>query len=319
MHPEFLQGSFKKKDYFEGWYYKLVSPDKNYVLSIIPGFSTAKNDAHAFIQVIDSKKSSTAYVRYPVQEFSASDTAVNIGIGNSRFLAEGITLDISGGDFTLSGHLKFYDIVPFPKKLLFRGVMGPFGFMPFMECYHGIVNIRHRLKGSLTVNGETVDFNGGTGYIEKDWGRSFPSAWVWVQANYYEKNATVMLSIAKIPFMGRHFTGIISFLYLDGKYYPVATYNGAKIKDFTLDEQYLSIILKNKKYALSLKASRTKGGILKAPAKGLMHRDIEETLSAVSQVEFSLKNGTTIFAEKNDNTCMEICGDIVGVVNTASK
>lgn len=29
-----------------------------------------------------------------------------------------------------------------------------------------------------------MDFSGGRGYIEKDWGQSFPAAWVWLQINY---------------------------------------------------------------------------------------------------------------------------------------
>ena len=55
------------------------------------------------------------------------------------------------------------------------GVMGPFSFVPFMECYHGVVNIDHKISGSLMINNEEIDFTDGYGYIEKDWGKSFPN------------------------------------------------------------------------------------------------------------------------------------------------
>ncbi len=53
---------------------------------------------------------------------------------------------------------------------------------PAMECYHGVVSMYHLLSGHLEINGDKVDFSGGKGYIEKDWGRSMPSDWIWIQA-----------------------------------------------------------------------------------------------------------------------------------------
>ena len=50
-NPIIFQGSLKKKNYFEGWYYKMVSADKNYSLALIPGISLNKDNSHVFIQV----------------------------------------------------------------------------------------------------------------------------------------------------------------------------------------------------------------------------------------------------------------------------
>ena len=43
-----------------------------------------------------------------------------------------------------------------------------------MECYHGIVSMDHTVNGLIEINNEKIDFSEGRGYIEKDWGRSFP-------------------------------------------------------------------------------------------------------------------------------------------------
>ena len=46
--------------------------------------------------------------------------------------------------------------------------MGPFAFVPFMECYHGIVSMDHIIQGELEIDGVNIDFSNGRGYLEKD-------------------------------------------------------------------------------------------------------------------------------------------------------
>ena len=64
--------------------------------------------------------------------------------------------------------------------------MGPFRFLPGMECSHGVISMGHALEGTLTLNGAVLDFAGGTGYVETDRGRSFPSAYLWTQCAWRE-------------------------------------------------------------------------------------------------------------------------------------
>jgi len=71
------------------------------------------------------------------------------------------------------GSLCFSCINPWPVTLLSPGVMGWYAWVPFMECYHGVVSLDHTIEGILhvDVDGTAVDFGGGRGYTEKDWGR----------------------------------------------------------------------------------------------------------------------------------------------------
>ncbi len=71
------------------------------------------------------------------------------------------------------GEVEFSNQVPWRKKWYSPGIMGPFSFMPFMECYRGILSMDHSIKGSLTIDGEEIDFHNGRGYMEKDWGARF--------------------------------------------------------------------------------------------------------------------------------------------------
>jgi len=81
-------------------------------------------------------------------------------------------------------------------------------FGPIMECYHDIISLDHSLSGSLLSNDTEIVFNGGWGYIEKDWGKSFPEAYVWIQSNHFQKKETSLsASIAKIPWLNGFFRG----------------------------------------------------------------------------------------------------------------
>lgn len=316
LNLEVFQGSLHRKNYFEGWYYKAVSRGREYSLSVIPGISTGREDAHAFIQVIFSG-GKTAYFRFPAGDFAASGKSLSICIGKNRFSDSGMKLSLNSKDMALSGELTFAEAVPFPKSFLRRGIMGPFTYVPFMECYHGIVHIRHTVAGSLTMDGNVLDFSGGSGYIEKDWGQSFPSSWIWLQSCFPEENAVVMFSMADIPFLHRRFCGVLSFLYKDGRYYSIATYNGAKFGSFSMGGNRFSLELKNKKYALLLEASRAESGVLKAPVKGHMHRTIEETLKANITADFRTARGGRLFYGQTAHGGLEISGDTKYLMRSA--
>lgn len=308
-NPEIYQGSPYKKNYFEGWYYKLVSAGGDYALSVIPGISLVKEKPHCFIQVIDSLHNKTVYVEYPLQRFKACADMLFLQIGDSVFTQNDIRIDIKG-ETRIKGNLSFQNIISFPKTMFRRGIMGPFCFVPFMECNHGIVNIRHNIEGSLEIDGIPKDFSCGTGYIEKDWGSSFPSSWIWVQSHDVKNNATFMFSAADIPFFRRRFLGVLCFLYADGNYLPVSTYNGAKITSCAIDENQAAFSLENRKYHVSFSVMRAEGSALKAPSKGLMRRTIEESLNAVVSVQFADCKGNILYRGTQYNAGLEICGDM---------
>jgi len=56
-----------------------------------------------------------------------------------------------GESIAVSGSVAFSEQVSWPVTLIWPGVMGWFAWMPFMECYHGVISFDHALKGSLSV------------------------------------------------------------------------------------------------------------------------------------------------------------------------
>ncbi|HKJ80094.1 MAG TPA: hypothetical protein VKA10_11185, partial [Prolixibacteraceae bacterium] len=92
--PEVFQGSLSKKKYFEGWYFKQVSANREHVFSFIPGISLTQKNKHAFIQFIDGITGKTAYVTYPLEDFRYSEKDFELWVGDSYFSGVGIKLRI---------------------------------------------------------------------------------------------------------------------------------------------------------------------------------------------------------------------------------
>jgi tocopherol cyclase len=208
----------------------------------------------------------------------------------------------------IKGELKFENLTPWPASLGAPGVMGWYSFVPFMECYHGVVSMNHDLVGTLEINGVEVDFTGGKGYIEKDWGKSFPDAWIWMQSNHFNTSnqASLFCSVAKIPWLGSSFIGFIAGFWLDGQLYKFSTYGAAQMKA-TLGESTVFIGLKNSRYHLRIAAQKAPGASLSSPINGAMTGKVNESLQAIIDVEL-LEKGKRIFHGTAQNAGLEVAG-----------
>lgn len=310
FNPEIFQGKYKHNNYFEGWYYKLIDKTSQNIFGIIPGVSVSKQDKHAFIQFIDAKSGFTEYVKFRPEDFHYSEKTLDVKINRNYFNKFGLTVDINSDKLNISGNIDFINIVSFPKSLLNPGIMGPYSFVPFMECHHGIINMHCDLKGSLVCNGENIDFTGGYGYLEKDWGRSFPKSWIWLQSNHFGgDDVSVMFSVASIPWINRSFDGFISFLKINDKLYRFASYTGARIYRISYINGILSVSMGDSRYLLNLEVNSSRGGVLKAPKKGIMNVEITETITSRVNVAFYRKKGGLLYSGTGYNTGLELAGE----------
>jgi tocopherol cyclase len=312
--PELYQGEKKKTNYFEGWYFKLVSADLKYALAFIPGISKNEKDPHAFIQVFLSKKDEkttlkTDYIRFSDNDFQFSKDQFLIRIGDNVFTKNHVSINLQTtygpliGTFTFKGH------VPIETSPLRPNIMGFFGYLNFMECYHGVISMSHETMGTLTFQDEAIVFDHGKGYLEKDWGKSFPKSYVWIQCNHFKNDQTsLMFSYAHIPFLGRTFQGLIANLVLDGKEYRFATYNGARILKEEIKKDSVYYLIKKGRYALELHAKTTVQTDLKSPRNGQMVESIKEGLSGDIELQLWDKNGL-IYSDQGTSAGVEIMKD----------
>lgn len=310
LTPGAYHGLNKKPPFFEGWYYKLVSADERFKVAIIPGVILGK-DAHAFLQVLDGVDGTTAYLQFPVADFRADDRHFAIEIGGNRFDDRHLHLALETPHCQLTGEIRLGTLNPWPVTWLSPGIMGWYAWVPRMECYHGVLSFSHSLQGTLTLNGKVMDFSGGRGYIEKDWGQSFPAAWVWLQSNHFAGvDACITASVAIIPWVGNAFRGFIAGLWLDGTLHRFATYSGARIENLQIFDDHVDWVLRNHQSRLFLKAYRVQGGLLRGPTRLDMGQRVLETLNATVQVRLETLQGEVLFDAIGAHTGLEVMGDL---------
>ena len=294
----------KNKNYFEGWYFKNTCGD--ICISFIPGISISKNERKAFIQIITNFKS--YYVDYDIDDFKYSDSPFYIKIGDNYFSKDNIHIDINDtcNGIVMYGDIEYSNSINICNNLISPSIMGPFSYMPFMECNHGVLSMKCNVNGMIYINDREYIFDDGSGYIEKDYGCSFPKSYIWCQGNSFSKrDASFMISIAYIPFMLFNFSGLICSLIVDGCEYRFATYNNSKIVKYDVRDNYLNIILRKGNYYLDISCAFGDGLKLVAPVKGEMNKDIFESITEVVSVCLR-KDDEIIFEDTSRNCGLEI-------------
>lgn len=306
-HPECFQGEKElrmNKTYFEGWYFKHADQDCS--IAFIPGIHIEKEEKSAFIQVMTAQHS--YYISYDIREFEFIEKPFEIRIGKNTFSMQKIHLEIADDqqNLHLFGEIAYSECQKIQSSIFAPNIMGPFSYLPFMECNHAVLSMNHKAKGTLRLNDRRIVLNEAAGYIEKDWGTSFPSSYLWCQGNDFDcRNTGFMISIAEIPFCPLKFTGLICALITEGKEFRFATYNGAKIIRLKIQPDEFSLVLKKGEYKLEIHASYKEGQCLMAPVRGKMERGIKESVTAVADVKLT-KQGKVIFFKRSHNCGLEI-------------
>lgn len=259
--------------YFKGWYFKCSTQDKT--IAFIPAYHYSDNKKTASLQIITDDRA----INIPFDTLEYSEKPLCVKIGNCIFSLEGIFLDFQSDNLTLEGSLNFEFLSPIRYD-----IMGPFKYVPFMQCRHSVFSMSHKINGEIKVNDQLYHFENGIGYIEGDRGRSFPKKYIWTQCCL--KNNSLMLSVADIPFLGIHFTGIIGVVLLNGKEYRIATYLGARIKK--VDKN--TVTVKQGSFELTATLLKKNTQPLAAPTNGDMCRTIHESASCEAYYRFCHKN-----------------------------
>jgi tocopherol cyclase len=305
--PEVFQGNLKMKNYFEGWYFKNVSFDLSDTYSFIPGISLTDNDSHAFIQILNGITGESHYIRYHINEFTWDRKKFYLKVGNSEFTENSINLKIEDERVKVTGRIDNSNIVKYPISLSSPGIMGWYSFVPFMECKHGIVSVNHDITGKLSINDNLIDFDKGKGYIEKDWGTSFPEAWLWIQANNFsDPNSSFCFSIAKIPWRGKFFIGFIAYLYFNKKFFLFTTYNNSLLTEINHTGESISLTLKNRDSILQINVLKNTFGDLKAPASGNMSRKIKESTDSIVSIKLFDKYMNPLYNDSSRRAGVEV-------------
>ena len=141
-----------KNNFFKGWYFKCMSNDKT--IAFIPSYHIINNKKYAFLQIITDN----SVYNIPYDFLTYDEKPLRVNIGKCIFSEKGIKLNICNDKINIIGELKFYKLHPIKYD-----IMGPFKFIPFMQCRHSIYSMCHNITGKISINGQNISFENGTG------------------------------------------------------------------------------------------------------------------------------------------------------------
>jgi hypothetical protein len=322
MNPDWFHGHNTIGPFFEGWYFKVINAAEDKRYAFIPGtfINPDKKKNHSFIQVLNGMEGTAIYHRYPADAFHAAKDSFDVRVRESHFRRDCMRLAIDGEQGRVQGELHFDGLTPWPVTMTSPGIMGWYGWLPFMECNHGVVSLDHAISGILEIDGERVDFTGGRGYIEKDWGTNFPSGYIWQQTNHFDTIGTSLTaSIATIPLGPLKFPGAIIGFWHDNTLYRFAKYTGAKTERLHVTDTHVEWSVYDKKHHLEMISERAEGGLLMGPEQVDMQMHVRETMQATINVTLStLENGhkRIIYSGTGRNAALEVVGDLGMLLTT---
>jgi tocopherol cyclase len=291
--------------FFEGWYYNMVLINESKTIAVIPGILINDNERHAFLMV--AYENISHYFRFPFDAFHSSaitdEFRVSIERTNNNrtrtnvFSEHVLYVDvqsIEGDDATEMIHMNLTMSVhtrPNDISWLMPGTMGPFSWLSFLQCNHHVLSMRHEIHGSLQIGQHRHTNITAIGYLEKDWGRMFPSTWIWGQANHWiDTNTSVLASLffsfAIVPSgFGLELPGFLIIFEHNMEYYRFNSYLLSMVHHLTFDNRTNSMsftvydVLFESKLRVQIHfKDSTNGALLYAPRQGRMEKFVKEIL-----------------------------------------
>ena len=308
-NPDRYHGFKRRNDFFEGWYFKIVDAARENAFALIPGifYGSKAEHHHSFIQVVQARGGKYNYLSYPVNSFVAEQGIFSVKVDKSRFSLNKMQLDIDDPGIRIQGNLEFDHVVKWPDSWLHPGSMGFYNYIPNMQCYAQVCAMDLDLEGELCLEGQIINFNGGKGYVEKNWGKAFPYSWIWIQSNHFENHyASLSCSLAHIPFLAGSFRGFLIGLFLDGQFYAFTTMNRSKMK-ILQRETDVSIRVENSAYVMTMDTETRADDFiqLNGPRNGEMIPLVQENLSG--------RVGVSLLSKRNGKVIFQSVGECAGI------
>lgn len=269
---------FRKKDskqpYFEGYYFKFINKQKEIVI-IIAGISISKSEKYSFIQVASNYSEKVSFFKFPLSELTAAEDRFEFKIGQNFFSKNRISFDL--GD--INGEVSLANNVNWKRSFLNPNIMGFLSFIPRVECKHDVITINTDVLGEINLSKQQIQFDEGDGYIEKNWGSSFPNKYMWLHANQFKnKELSLQFAIAKPKWLFFRPQVYIGYV-MNGKLIHFATHrlSWAKIQTH---KSHTSVKIHKLRRTILIKIKNDSPVNLIGPKKGSLNSSIDEYLKS---------------------------------------
>lgn len=268
LKPTQLKGNFEKRNFFEGWFHKIYSAEHQTSFVIIYGYSTGhSDDKFGFIQLLIPHKSIEIFY-FPKNEISFNAKLHIMQMGSNILSTKYLKINLKN----ICINLNLSDNQPIST---YKNSMGYSYFIPTLPCYHSVLNKSHLVSGKINFFDNNYLVKNALGYMEKNWGTSFPENYFWLHAiDSNNPSISLLFSQAEIKWLGKSFIKHLGHLRLNGEELDLKTLSHFEVTYDLWKEDNPKIILKSKQIKLEIGFDASKKYMFKGPINGKLSRDI---------------------------------------------
>ena len=287
--PSSLRGNFEGEKYFEGWFQKVYSTKHKWSFIIIYGYATRNAyEKFGFIQLLLPNEN-IKIIYFPKSEISCDPNRHIIRMGNNILTTEIIRIHSSN----LYVHLNLSNNQPIRT---FKNSMGYMYFIPNLPCYHSVLNTSHVVAGEIIYNDDRYSLYNEIGYLEKNWGTSFPETYFWLHAvDPTNVEVSLLFSRAEIKWLGQKFIKHVGFFHVDGKQIDLRDLKNFVFSSFMPTPENQILRITSNTISLEISILYRKKVKFKGPAEGQLSRDIHHYTDALIEVSFIQNQKARLF------------------------
>ncbi len=240
----------KSGPFFEGWYYRITDPASGRRIAVIvasyllpgqryepgmfmPGYLAVLINKDGGSESIELFPQQTQLLKggVPVNEYFLFNQPADFEWKSEYGSITQKTIDIDV-PCSLSLHAGIEGRIPWDDSSE-MGPEGPMLFMPVIKAHWYVYSLGSDVSYELTLMPDGFpDIYEGSGYIhqEKNWGHTFPEAWIWLQGVNEDNSAHIALSGGKVPLGKDYMTSwlagyrskTLNWNYIGGEELPIA-------------------------------------------------------------------------------------------------
>jgi hypothetical protein len=282
--PNSIRGNFERNKYFEGWFQKVYSKEHNASFILIYGYATQNSDDHfGFLQVlIPNQEPEIAY--FPKNEVSCDIEQHIFRMGKNLMTTELIRIDING----LRIDLNFKNS---QLSRTFKNSMGYAYFIPNLPCYHSVLTTAQNVSGEIQHNGVYYTLNNAMGYLEKNWGTTFPESYFWIHAVDPNNPArSLLFSKAKIVWLGKTYIKHVGYLCLDGQQIELRELKNFSVSNSNVSPENQIIQMRSASAQIDLSLDYGREVVFHGPKDGALSRLIQHKTDVKIEVLLNYEN-----------------------------
>lgn len=268
LYPTLLQGDITKCNYFEGWFQKIYIPELNTSIIIIYGFATGNElTKTGFIQLF-IPGNDVIHINFPQHQINLSKQKHEVKLGPNYFSTNRIHIEHELVELDI-------EIIPQTKKVPKQNSMGIFYLVPGLPCYHSVLQINSSIQGIIKINNELIQLTHASGYLEKNWGTSFPEKYFWMHAqDPLNSTNQILYSQAEMRWRNKTFIKHVGFIQLNGQSFDLRKIHRKQLVCNVYNSNQLEISINHMGIVLYFDLNEPTNTSFKSPSKGKMTNKI---------------------------------------------